>query len=1012
MPDLHITARHVMNATVGEAEDAPLRLDAGRITLAPRGIFGMIVHFIAKITNSDHVGTKKLLSGLNDDFRWRYGSEIGPEALKLARAAHDASDDTTPLTRGQLHTAEVFARALTKNNERHEVADTAMRYAPGALGFAKVAREADVNPNSLSAIQKQHYTELLRYQVGMAAGGPVVNRKAQLDIAIGTLRHVARMDAAEIEASNKWLTDVRDAGIKLARDIAEGGKPEQLASSLRKFQELATERPHDIGLLGPEEVHPGEKNEWVGIAVGVAISSAVSALPVQEARDLYKDAMAEKGSGRMVVFATARDMADKAPPLSATGETLRHFPSANASKQLHNTNKALLNALAERGAIETAEREIEVVEQSGKAIRADAVSSAVPRAAQQFIDALSSASEKRERQPHTPATGNKGKTPISSPSEIAARRSAPAPVASGAAKALREQRSQASEFQASSSGKSITRPRTPLGSNVYKGTSVDKKEAERERSRPQFTAIMAEFYSYTASEAFSDKLYAKLSLHDRDKQAVTLAMGRIHTMVTAAFESVLIGRPSLKGGLTPDELASMVDSCLSEELRDMAMIAIEDAAIVSQHVGNVIAEAERYVEAGKPHNAEPLVKAISALNVAALERSGYLETRLSDRDLLNRDLVDVKAEIKKIDEKKRSKSSQERLQDAERRRQLAARAESIQIQISEINATVAARGPGQTRVKQWIFVQPAVMLWAQAQPVSVARQAWKVLEDARAVLGEGSADLRSLSVSLRSASGIVEGSDTFGRLKELEGQINIPDGADADDLRANPLSHGRTVGNSFWRDVTAVNYFIAGDAPGDLPKPLVDFSAVPVQQSTEEKRADVRQAAETFHDFVGDAEFGEKLSRVLHQGVIGPFLAEFGPGGSRPLNFEGRNVVLLGGDDNYNPGVVGDGGGLNIFLKKNRDGSIHVNVAYKGAPTRFASDNNQTDVRAFDPAFSLLEISFGADISKSGYLTLNSGSSYKYRLAAAIPDRNAPSAARQPNVTAAPTPVASTVSST
>ncbi|CCB66697.1 efflux RND transporter permease subunit [Hyphomicrobium sp. MC1] len=994
MPDFRITARQVLSATTGASEDAALRLDAGGITHAPRGIFGKIVQFF---TGSDRAGTKKLLSGLSDDFQWRYGGKIGPDALKLARAAHDASGNSTPLTRGQIHTAEVFARALTKNNERHEVADTAMRYAPGALGFAKVAREADVNPNSLSAIQKQHYTELLRYQVGMAAGGPVVNRKAQLDIAIGTLRHVARMDAAEIEASNKWLTDVRDAGIKLARDIAKGGKPELLLFSLDKFLELVMERPNDIGLTRFGEQH-GEKDDWVKVALGIAISSAASAMPAQEARDLYKDAMTVGGSGRTLMFITARDREEQAVPIIAEGKPLSRYPAAELSERTHYANRTLLRALGERGGVESAEQDITALERAASRVPLVDDSSSGVRTAMRLVEA-SIDSESQRNQLGIPANDNNGEAPVVPATPVV--RTTDASSASAPPNPSSEPAAIGISLDTPSSH--ISSSQAPSGSQAASGVA-NTFQAESARSYEKLDDAGKLFHDGIMGvvrdsllldplqeNAFKDRVEQQLANDSKGKKPNDpVAWSHVRAMLISFMDeqfAVMLGQPdlreqSVKGGAkrVKQQIGPHIDMWLSQ-----------NADLLRQTYTNSARRTAELTDLSSALRKDKRTPEAERIVVGAINSTGngghLLAAREPQLDALEREVQAVQRQIRKMDSDKATNTPAVFIlgysQDRER---LVNWSRSLVRQMREIRLAVEIETKGFSRSERELrkLYRDTVMDKLSVLPPNVRQRRWNADAFKRGDFTSYNSNADTILNfvayfdGLDAGVGIAQGEGHFNERGQIEQALNAFDrGPYPEALEQTPLSNGGKVNRLFWDEATNNTYTIF---ESNSARQLYDGPGQTGEMTAEARESGARHIAEQLHEFVGNPAQAETISNILHRGVIAPLEKELSKIG---ISFQDDTVLINDMDTHLTEGEQLKDRLAFTLTKNKKSDSISVSVQYSRPLRRVpleAGAHVTYAERWLDPKQSYLRLNCNLTIWSNGRVGLTRTPSYSYYL--------------------------------
>ncbi|CCB66674.1 hypothetical protein [Hyphomicrobium sp. MC1] len=337
---------HLVARSAGLKDNAVLRLESdGDVTTAERGIFGK---FLQLFRNTDAPGTRTMERALLHEVRTNFGNAIAEQAFGMVRSGTEASGK--PITAGQVRQLKAYVTQLSQQEQRQTASDAALRCAPAAAAFGKIAAMAGVPPEPLSVHQKQLYMELLQQRLAYAADGPVTDKLRVREKATETLSYVASLDTAAISQHLSALKLARVAAGELVRLLGtrDSGSKE-LAAAVLRF--------HITALASAEAANNGRSpgDNEIRNAKLTALRQALNELTPREARERFEQAMSPQGAGRALVCAATANRVFRDAEARVgyvTSET------ANLAASMWYNSMAALAALGERGGVSSAHAQI------------------------------------------------------------------------------------------------------------------------------------------------------------------------------------------------------------------------------------------------------------------------------------------------------------------------------------------------------------------------------------------------------------------------------------------------------------------------------------------------------------------------------------------------------------------------------------------------------------------------------------------------------------------------------
>ncbi|CCB66675.1 serine/threonine-protein kinase [Hyphomicrobium sp. MC1] len=361
-----VTLDHLVARSAGLKDNAVLRLESdGDVTTAERGIFGK---FLQLFRNTDAPGTRTMERDLLHDVRARYGNAIAEQAFGMVRSGTAASGK--PITAGQVRQLDAYVTQLSQQEQRQTASDAALRCAPAAAAFGKIAAKAGVPPETLSVHQKEFYIELLQQRLAYDPGGPVTDKPHVRAQAAETLRYVASLDTAAICQKRGALQSTREAAGELVRLLGtrESGSKE-LAAAVMRFHTTTL-----VSAVAANNEQLPSENE-ISLARETALRQALDELAPREARERFEEAMSPLGTGHATIHADAFKKLFKQAG-APTGSR-----AVNLEQAVRVLVSSTLTLLGERGGVSDAAEKINTLKTksdllAGKALEKEAQVSA------------------------------------------------------------------------------------------------------------------------------------------------------------------------------------------------------------------------------------------------------------------------------------------------------------------------------------------------------------------------------------------------------------------------------------------------------------------------------------------------------------------------------------------------------------------------------------------------------------------------------------------------------------
>ncbi|CCB66700.1 hypothetical protein [Hyphomicrobium sp. MC1] len=852
-----VTLDHLVARSAKLKDNAVLRLGSdGAVTTAERGFFGK---FLQLFRNTDAPGTRTMERDLLHDVRARYGNAIAEQAFGMVRSGTAASGK--PITAGQVRQLDAYVTQLSQQEQRQTASDAALRCAPAAAGFGKIAAKAGVPPETLSVHQKEFYMELLQQRLTYDPGGPVTDKPHVRAQAAETLRYVASLDTAAICQKRGALQSTREAAGELVRLLGtrESGSKE-LAAAVMRFH--TTTLVSAVAGSGARVVGGDE----IALARDTALRQALDELTPREARERFEEAMSPLGAGRPMLHAAAINEVFKDNEVYA-GAPDEVYALARSVK---NDVVWALTRLGERGGIGSAENDLrELANNSG--LHAEAAGMSGSARAEAIFGSLSQLTDRHGREE---------------------------------ARAKAQARAQA-----------------------------------KARARAQAQA---------------------------EAQAQAQAQAQAYAHVRAQAHAQL--------DIPPSRVASLltVESRIAGAVTDLA----SKVGTVEQQGGE-----------------RAFVETLSSIADGFIKRSGDIDALKQELDTVHKF---IRAISKGVPGRAPADEDRVLLSDLRRwRKTLRSQISIMEAAMAVASSISAAAGPEQINRDRGILNQRIIREWvASLEPndAEVYRQALEAMrpQQMRGEVEAGPSSgglsrppildtyLDTLKDAIDQPRDINKGAGDFNSFRrDIEATLTVVGEAaiPAEELKRFPLQNGAQVSAQFWADVNRSDYILMG-ADGNevhLWNPKFETSDDGVEYWKDPKYEDKvdqlkSEAAQAVHDFIGDAQFAERVTQIVHQGMTAPFVGLIGDGLTDVSLPDGTPGLLMANQNDTT---------FRCALSKEEDGSVRVDLRYK--LDRIKHLGTPEMVYPLDAENSFLDLAFSVRITRDAVEILP-GEKYTFSL--------------------------------
>lgn len=999
MPSVPMTLDRLLTTSASLNDSATFRSDgAGDVTTARRGLGGRIVQFF---TGSDKSATRTLERDLLNDMRTRFGDEVATRAFRMARPesrnpspfngspAPKSNGSVALLTVGQLRDMDAYAKVLEREQRLDVAAQSAMRYAPEAPAFGKIATEANVPAGTLTANQKALYKDLLQLHVAATMQDPAIEKSitdkaAMRNQAVETLKQVVTLSDDAIRVQRQNLNASQRAGEHLARAFGKANDPVGLTEALVRLQ-VAGSADASVASFGRSG-----SGDASARGTDMVLARAMAGLSPSEARRLYERAMAPDGAGRALVFAAGVHSAcvGDASHLDhlKLDRELSHGPAIELLKDM---SVKVLTALAQRGGIEEARGTLDALLLQGEKAGLAMLNSRTPGRisneaareagmtrggrARDMLAGLGKATQVFARHQASQAEAVRQRSAVASQEHRAIMKETRGalspqkltetlgrlgllppgePPSADALSAIRglvlAQVSRAAEQRINAQGPSGA----PVAAGLAAGFIEDALRTPQTGAHvrqmltwsPDIQRTVAHLLeasgagdvnqAIAGAEAFSDELSSKSqALQSRADDRIALADER-----KAASEEI----DDLRAAPPPQGAAE----AMQEELAALETLEVSlDRQIATLKAAGDVTVATKQAEIAGNKAAEMAERALAA-------NSGNAEA--------------VQGEEAQVE----GRGEAQLAADAAARRS-EVRQSALRTAVEKLNTAI---------VGTWTSTLPRNELEGLLIEVEMARQH---LSEALASSSTAPASnplerpFRTIENAAKASLGVVGGRGDFSGIPEIKAKLNRPDRAPAEALSNHPLSNGGTVSSQFWNDLDRSDISLKHEDGKSAP--LLDATRLPQlaeDASNKEKveyfkRVDQEKVAacEELHRFVGDAALAERVTQLVHQGVHAPFL---------DAAQEGKVDIRL---PDGTPGFLGRpkiGNSAGSFaISKEGDGVIRVDAGYSvSSATYFFAQGND---HKLDSNHSHMHFNYSMRIT-SDAVTLIDPATFEYEL--------------------------------
>jgi hypothetical protein len=357
-------------AITGVGDDAALRLGQNDdLKTAKHGLGSRLVRFLFGPTKQDRLDNKHIVSEFLREVGGKYGKANAEMALQMARPGMQRRADglydnvMKPLTVRQARDAIAILKSMSKAERRdNDVVQAQAQYAPGSDKLNSLLAKQGIQPEDFPPQQHQFFSARVADQVAVAIDntGRPPDSDGMKKIAKDALNYTLGFDDEAIGDSRDNWDAAKDKATSTLKALAlPGGKGGDASAAIIDFMGSMEPLMVDTAM---GEITMGASGQDIAKPLILSINAAVNDLSPREARELYQQAMAPDGGGRLALFAA--NMANTEQRAAAFKDQGAAHKASGAA-QISDALTRMLIALGERAGIRDASGQVQAISDAG-----------------------------------------------------------------------------------------------------------------------------------------------------------------------------------------------------------------------------------------------------------------------------------------------------------------------------------------------------------------------------------------------------------------------------------------------------------------------------------------------------------------------------------------------------------------------------------------------------------------------------------------------------------------------